>query len=197
MTARCLTVSVMVQDCTSAPSRPVEPGVAYWVTGLPGAGKTTLARNLADRLEARGRMVVRLDGDRMRAILGAHGYGRADRKALAQIYAGFCREFAGQGFDVVCATVSMFQEVRTWSRANIARYVEIYLSVPIPILTARHPKGLYARAQAGHIPNVPGVDLAFEPPETPDVVIEDDGAKTPDAVANELFQVLRLDEEAA
>lgn len=187
----------MVKHDVPALPDAIPPGVAYWVTGLPGAGKTTLAGALADRLRAQGRAVVRLDGDRMRAILGNHGYGKADRRALAQIYANFCLEFTRQGFDVVCATVSMVQAVRDWSRANIPLYVEIYLRVPIEVLKVRHPKGLYARAQSGHIRNVYGVDLDFEEPQAPDLVIDDDGALTPAEVADVLFHFLRLHEEAA
>lgn len=174
------------------------PGVAYWVTGLPGAGKTTLAAALAEHLEARGRRVVRLDGDRLRALLGAtERYGRADRMALAQTYANFCLELSSQGFDVVCATVSMFEAVRRWNRANIAGYVEIYLRVPIPVLAQRHPKGLYARAQAGHIRNVVGIDQSFEEPQTPDLVIDDDGDKTAADVAEALIAFLEARKEAA
>ncbi|USQ95287.1 adenylyl-sulfate kinase [Caulobacter sp. RL271] len=178
--------------------RACDPGVAYWVTGLPGAGKTTLAAALAQHLEARGRHVVRLDGDRMRALLGsAERYGRADRMALAQTYANFCLEFSTQGFDVVCATVSMFETVRGWNRINIPRYVEIYLRVPIPVLAQRHPKGLYARARAGHIRNVVGVDQSFEEPQAPDLVITDDGDKTPGDVAQALIAFLDGRKEAA
>ena len=180
----------------NAPSDKAPPGFAYWVTGLPGAGKTTLAGQLADRMASRGRAVIRLDGDRLREILGGrHGCGQSDRHALAQIYARLCRELSDQGMDVVCATVSMFSDVRAWSRANIVRYREIYLAAPIAVLARRRPKGLYAAALAGRIRNVPGVDLAVETPERPDVRIDDDGSKTPDEVAAELFRHLNLHDE--
>jgi adenylylsulfate kinase-like enzyme len=178
-------------------SRP-HTGSAYWVTGLPGAGKTTLAGQLATRIAASGRSVVRLDGDRLRAVLGGrHGYGQGDRHALAQVYARLCRELSDQGLDVVCATVSMFSDVRRWSRANIPNYCEIYLDAPISVLARRHPKGLYAAALAGRIRNVPGVDLPVEAPDDPDVRIDDDGSKSAAEVAAELFQRLPLLKEPA
>jgi adenylylsulfate kinase len=104
---------------------------------------------------------------------------------------------AGQGLDVVCATVSMFHDVRRWSRAHIPAYREIYLRAPIPLLMQRHPKGLYSAAVAGRIRNVPGVDQDFEAPEAPDLIIDDDGSKSPEAVAAELFRFLQLEEAFA
>jgi adenylylsulfate kinase-like enzyme len=171
------------------------PGVVYWVTGLPGAGKTTLADHLAASLRERGRPVLRLDGDQLRAVLANRfGYTRADRYFLAMAYARLCRELAGQGPDVVCATVSMFHEVRRWSRSHLARYVEIYLRAPVSVLAARRPKGLYAAAQRGRMRNVPGVDQAVEEPAEPDLVIDDDGSKSADQVRDELFAFLGLED---
>ncbi|PJG47198.1 hypothetical protein CAF53_02300 [Sphingobium sp. LB126] len=171
-------------------------GCIYWVTGLSGSGKTTLAQALVERLGALGRSVVQIDGDRMRAILGGRfGYTHGDRHLLAQTYGRLCKELGDQGHDVVCATVSMFHDVRAWNRDNIGHYVEIYLRMPIDQLVERHPRGLYARGLTGHIRHVPGIDIALEEPEAPDVIL--DAALPPAAVVANLFRYLDTIKKAA
>lgn len=171
-------------------------GCVYWVTGLSGAGKTTLAQALTARLLSVGRSVVQLDGDRMRSVLdGRFGHNQQDRHALAMIYARLSRELAEQGHDVVCATVSMFHDVRAWNRSNIARYCEIWLRMTIDQLVDRHPRGLYARSRAGHIRYVPGIDLTLEEPEAPDITL--DATLPPEGVAATLFDFLDTFKEAA
>lgn len=167
------------------------PGAVYWVTGLAGAGKSTLAAALAAELRRAGRPVVRLDGDRIRPIVGLRlGFGQADRRAMSMIYAKLCREFAFQGLDVVCATVSMHRGPRDWARAEIPRYREVYIRGDPEMLAARHPRGLIAAARAGRLRNVPGVDLAIEQPEGAEVVIEDDGTRPASAIAAEAMSRL-------
>lgn len=177
-------------DIEDAPTAP-RTGAVYWITGLAGAGKTTLAHALTARLRAAGRPAVRLDGDQLRPILGArYSYGQADRRAMAMTYARLCHELAKQGLDVVCATVSMVHEARRWARAAIPDYREIYLRATPELISARHPRGLIAAARAGRLRNVPGVDLPVEEPETPDVVIEDDGRYGADQIAALTFAAL-------
>lgn len=175
---------------------PVSRGCVYWITGLSGAGKTTLAQSLAARLISIGRSVVQLDGDRIRAVLdGRFGHGQHDRHALALIYARLSRELADQGHDVVCATVSMFNDVRAWSRANNTHYCEIWLRITIEQLVDRHPRGLYARGRTGHIRNIPGIDIPLEEPEAPDLIL--DATLPPDGVVATLFDYLEATKKAA
>lgn len=170
--------------------RPNKPGATYWVTGLPGAGKTSVGRLLWRQLQSSGRFALFLDGDDLRALLGGQaGYRRSERHALAKRYASLCLEFSSQGAEVVCATVSMFEDVRQWNRSNLPNYREIYLRVPIEILQQRDQKGLYSGAARGGSAHVPGVDQAFEEPSCPDVVIDNDGRLPPEAIADQLFRI--------
>lgn len=167
-----------------------ETGTVYWITGLAAAGKTTLATRLVERLRLSGRPTVLLDGDRMRAVLGAQAaYTPEDRRHLAFTYARLGHELAGQGFDVVCATISMFHAVRDWNRAHIRRYREIYLRVPQAVLRARDPKGLYARHAHGMQPHMVGQDVAPELPLNPDLVIDNDGALSPDQAVDLIWKL--------
>ena len=168
------------------------PGVVWWITGLSGAGKTTVASLVQEQLVARGHAALLLDGDRLRAVLGDNegGHGPDDRVRLAWIYARLAREVAAQGIDAVCATISMFDAVREWNRAHIANYREIYLQVPLPELQLRDPRGLYARAARGEQRHIVGVDVAFEPPRQPDLVIDNFGGVDAAAAA---AQILGLD----
>lgn len=163
------------------------PGTVYWITGLSGAGKTTLARALVAGLRARGRIALLLDGDALRAILGREtgGFEPEARLELARVYARLAHALAAQGADAVCATISMFHEVRRWSRANNPAYVEIYLDVPLAERARRDPKGLYARGDGA----MAGLDSAVETPENPDMVFGPDLA--PDDAASRALDFAR------
>jgi adenylylsulfate kinase-like enzyme len=154
-------------------------GAVYWFTGLSGAGKTTLATAFFRLIRREKPGVVLLDGDTLREVIGnSVGYSREERLGLARSYARLCRMLASQGLDVVCATVSLFHEVHAWNRSHIPIYREIYLRVPPDVLASRDQKNLYSRAKAGEIPDLPGVNAAFEEPERPDLVIDNAGGRS-------------------
>jgi len=118
----------------------------YWITGLPGSGKTTLAEALVKQLKKQGNPVVHLDGDLLRAVLGSRfGYCVEDREYLAMVYSRLCKMFVSQGFDVVIATVSFFRKVHLWNRDNIDGYMEIFLNATPELLAQRDQKRLYSR----------------------------------------------------
>ncbi|MEZ0373061.1 MAG: adenylyl-sulfate kinase [Candidatus Sericytochromatia bacterium] len=167
-------------------------GRVFWLTGLAGAGKTTLAGELTAELRRQGRSCVMLDGDALRVVLGAQKlYSRAERLELALTYSRLCKLLSDQGFDVVCATVSLFHAVQSWNRENLSHYTEVVLQVPAEVLHQRDQKGLYSGALKGNITEVMGLDLSPEWPRNPDVVLINDGSQDPRALVLELLDGLK------
>ena len=167
-----------------------EPGRVFWITGLPGSGKSTLGAALFRALRARGAAAVFLDGDAVRAACGNDlGYDRADRLANAMRLARLCRMLALQGLDVVCPTVSLFAQVHAWNRAELPRYLEVLLTAAPETLRARKP--LYAAAEAGRA-EVPGVNQEHDLPGAPHLVLSTDApGATPEALLARLLEAAR------
>lgn len=144
--------------------------LAYWITGLPAAGKTTLATALAHALNRCGSSTCILDGDELRRGLCADlGLSDADRTENIRRAAQVAQLLVRQGITVVCAFVSPFEADRQRVRALFTpgQFQEIYLSTSVQECARRDPKGLYARAKAGEITGLTGWDGAYEPPAAP------------------------------
>lgn len=147
-----------------------EPGFIVWLTGLPASGKSTLARRLARELEARGRAVEVLDGDELRATMSRDlGFSRADRdRHVARV--GLVAERASErGVVAIAALVSPYAAARAAVRAQAARFVEVHVECPLEVCEARDPKRLYARARAGELAGLTGVDAPYEAPRAPEL----------------------------
>jgi len=167
-------------------------GSVVWITGLSGAGKTTLATTVVNRLRMEGHSAVLLDGDELREVFGAvtsnsANHGRDGRLTLAMQYAHLCRVIAFQGLTVVIATISLFKEVHAWNRANLPGYFEVYLKVPLTELRRRDPKGIYRRFDAGETSNVAGLDLPIDEPENADWVVENGAEISVEILAENLI----------
>lgn len=174
----------------------MKKGILYWITGLSGAGKTTVGNALYYELREKNPSVVILDGDILKSLVGdSLGYSREDREKRAYHYSNMCKILTDQGISVVICTIAMFDSVRAWNRKNIERYVEVYLKVDKDILIKRDRKGLYSRHQAGAVTDVAGLDVEVEFPKTPDITIENDGSRSVSDCVGEIlaFQVKEKD----
>ncbi len=158
-------------------------GAVYWITGLSGAGKTTIGKIVYDKLKERYPNTVFLDGDTLRQVFDEDlGYEREDRRQCAMHYARLCAMLAEQGINVVCCTISMFHSVRQWNRANIREYREIYVKVTWETLQMRDTKGIYGGLSfqdKSAVANYPG----YEEPLQPDLTLQNDGQKSPEEQA--------------
>lgn len=146
-------------------------GAVLWTTGLPASGKSTLARAAQSRLLAAGRCAVLLDGDEVRAALVPRpGYDPVARRDFYLSLGRMAALLARQGVVVLVAATAHRREYRDAARAIAPRFAEVFVDVPAEVCRARDAKGLYARAEAGRAPELPGAGVAYEPPESPTIV---------------------------
>ena len=167
-------------------------GNLYWITGLSGAGKTTIGSRLYEYIHSKKDNVLFLDGDILREVYQSTDYTQEGRRKLAFQHSRLCRMLTNQGVDVVICLIAMYDECRAWNREHIDNYHEIYLKVDIDELIKRDQKQLYSRALRNEIPDVLGINLDFEEPKNSDIVINNNGQNSPDEVVKELIRRLEI-----
>lgn len=153
----------------------IDKGFVIWFTGLPGSGKTTLAKGVAEKLREKGYRVEVIDGDwaRKTISLGA-GYTREERRIHLHRVAWVARLLARNGVIVVCSFVSPYRDVRKMIRDIIEEetpFIEVYVQCPLEECIKRDPKGLYKKALRGEIKYFTGISDPYEPPENPDIIV--------------------------
>lgn len=143
-----------------------------WLTGISGAGKTTLAQALEEILRACGRPIVVLDGDSFRRDMGEIlGYSYEHRMININCMGYLAKVLTGQGISVIVAAISPYRKARDRWKGEIDRFVEVYVYCPLEVCQNRDVKGLYALAAKGEIKNFTAVSDAYEQPLNPDVTV--------------------------
>ena len=157
----------------TGPSHPSR-GCCVWLTGLSGAGKSTIAQILAAHMAGRGRTVTLLDGDVVRTHLSKGlGFSKADRDTNIRRIGFVASEVVRHRGVVIVAAVSPYEATRNEAREMVGRdaFVLVHVATPIEECERRDVKGLYARARRGEIKGLTGIDDPYEPPAAPDVVL--------------------------
>lgn len=154
----------------------LKKGFTIFLTGLSGAGKSTIANLLAKEIsEKYQRLVTLLDGDIMRQHLSKGlGFSREDRNRNIERIGFVANEIVRHGGIAICSAIAPYRESRDKNRKLIEQngsYVEVYISTPLEVCTKRDVKGLYAQAKKGELKNFTGIDDPYEEPENPDIKI--------------------------
>jgi adenylyl-sulfate kinase len=153
-------------------------GATVWLTGLPASGKSTIGGALEEAFVSRGKFAYLLDGDNLRhGLCSDLGFSAGDRARNVARAGELARLFADAGGIAVVAMVSPFADARDQVREHHAasglRFVEVYVDTPLDVCESRDPKGLYARARAGELHGLTGIDDPYEPPTHPDLRVSD------------------------
>jgi bifunctional enzyme CysN/CysC len=164
-----------------------------WLTGLSGAGKSTIANVLERKLHALGRHTYLLDGDNIRKGLNKDlGFSDADRVENIRRVAEVARLMVDAGLIVITSFISPFESERRMARGLLGadEFIEVFVDAPLAVAEARDPKHLYERARRGEIKNFTGIDSPYEPPESPELRI-DTTAMSPEEAGDAVLEELR------
>lgn len=176
-------------------------GAVVWLTGLSGAGKSTIARSLETELFRRAMHTYILDGDNLRHGLNANlGFAPEDRAENIRRVSEVAKLMADAGTVVITSFISPYRADRARARAIAlqasAEFIEVFVDAPLAICEQRDPKGLYQKARAGELKGFTGIDAPYEAPEDPEIVVRTDEqspAESVDTILAELLPRLRLE----
>ena len=168
----------------------IHSAFALWVTGLPASGKSTLTTVLKEQLRARGVDVAVLESETLRKTFTPNPrYDEEERDTFYQQIADVGTLLSEQGVPVIFDATANRRAYRDRARRQIPRFLEIYMDCPLAICMARDPKGIYRQKQGSPTEKVPGLQTAYEPPATPDLVVDCE-AESPEAAARRVLALL-------
>lgn len=163
-------------------------GATLWFTGLPSSGKSTVAREVYQRLYDRGCAVELLDGTEVRESLSRGlGFTKEDREENVRRIGYVAKLLSRNGIIAICAAVSPYRATREEVRRNTTNFIEIHVDCPVGVAESRDREGLYARARRGDIPDFTGVSDPYEAPASPEVYID----STHESVDTSAWKVMR------
>jgi adenylylsulfate kinase len=165
-------------------------GCVIWLTGLPGSGKTTIARILEHELRTRNENVEVLDGDDVRQGLSPKlGFSAEDRNLHNRRVIYMSKLLERNHVTVIVGLISPYRETRAYARSELQRFVEVFVQASVDECIQRDPKGLYKKALAGEIKNFTGIDDPYEEPKNAELAIHTE-AETPEESAQKILDYI-------
>lgn len=162
--------------------------MVIWITGISGAGKTTLCNALYDHLKPNLPHVIKIDGDDVRQAFGADlSFAERDRRIQIARIQRIVKVLSDQDLIVLVGALYGDSELLAWNRANLRDYFEVYLKASLDLVKRRDAKGLYAKAAAGELSDVVGVDIPWHEPRHADLVIEADDCDSAEALVRRVL----------
>jgi adenylylsulfate kinase len=166
-------------------------GFVIWLTGLPGSGKTTIARLLHSKLKQQAAKVELFDGDEVRRQLSPDlGFSKQDRELHAKRVAYLSKLLARNGIIAIASLISPYRSFRDFARQEIGNFVEVYVKCSLETCMKRDPKGLYKKALKGEIKDLTGLQDPYEEPLHPEVIVDSE-IQDPDSSVGKILNILR------
>lgn len=167
-------------------------GFTLWLTGMSGAGKSTISDQLMERFRAVGAKVELLDGDIVRTNLSQGlGFSREDRDTNIRRIGFVADLLSRNGIIVVVAAISPYRSTRDEVKSKIANFMEVFVDCPVEVLAQRDVKGLYKKALAGEVGNFTGISDPYEAPLHPDVTVRSDSETLDESVGKVWNELIR------
>ena len=167
-------------------------GFVIWMTGLSGSGKTTISKNLNQKLRSMNYDTERLDGDKLRKTISPQaGFTQEERTRHIKRTAHVAQMLAKHGVIVIVSLISPYEKTRKMAKEIIDNFICIHVHCPLEICKKRDPKGLYEQALKGEIDNFTGIDDPYEEPKNPKIKVRTDKEEIEESV-NNILQWLKI-----
>jgi len=163
-------------------------GILFWITGLSGSGKTTIAEKIKNNITKKYGLTLTLSGDDLRKIFNFNKFSRKQRLTYALSYSKFCKHITDKNINLIFSTVSLFHKVRKWNKTNINNYAEVYIKSDIREIIKKKNKFFYK----GNYKNIVGKNLKAEFPKSPDIIIRNDFTKSLNKLSKELLKKISI-----
>lgn len=161
-------------------------GKVIWITGLPGSGKTAIAKKITKQITLLYGPTIEISGDELRKIFKFNDYNIKSRVKYAQIYSRFCKNLSNKGINIIFSTVSLFHIVQKWNKNNIKEYFEIYIKTDVKKIIKFKKKKIYEKKS-----NLMGIHLIPQFPKSPDILIENDFSKSVNYLSKSLIKKIK------